>query len=436
MKLAALKKKIIQFIRQGLVKEAAWLLIAKLFNVFVQAAYFIIVARVLGPENYGSFIGVTALGSIVFPFVAFGTENVLLQKVAVKPSSFPIYWGNSLFILLINGLLLSLICLLISPRFFADQISLMTIALIIFADLICLGAIEFSTKALMSVYLAKKTSQLIVFATCGKLLAALSLATFFAHPSIETWAVLYTISHAIIAILAITIVNRLVGSPKPKFASLIATIKQGFFFSIGISAHNINANLDKTMLASMAGLQATGIYGSAYRFIDVGNVPITSLFGASYTRFFKYGESGINSTLKFAKKLLPYLAVYSVVCFVGYHVFAPLIPYILGAEYQDAIPALLWLSPLPAILAFQLLAADTLTGAGYQRSRSMIETSAAVLNLGLNIWLIPRYSWKGAAWATIASDSCRMVCLWVIVFWLSSKAALTKSVGSKETGVE
>ncbi|MGK7897132.1 MAG: oligosaccharide flippase family protein [Xenococcus sp. (in: cyanobacteria)] len=423
MKLGTLKEKLIKFVRQGLVKEAAWLLIAKLFNVFVQAAYFIIVARVLGPENYGSFIGVTALASIVFPFVALGTEHVLMQKVAVKPSSFPLYWGNSLLMLLVNGVLLSVICLVISPLFFADKISLMTIALIILADLICLGAIDFCTKALMSVYLAKKTSQLIIFSTCGKLLAALSLAAFFENPSIETWAVLYTVSHVLISILGILIVNRLVGSPKPNFSSLIPTIKQGFFFSISTSAHNINANLDKTMLASMAGLQATGIYGSAYRFIDVGNVPIISLFGASYTRFFKYGELGIGSTLQFAKKLLPPLAGYSVICFIGYHVFAPLIPYLLGAEYQDAIAALLWLSPLPAIFAFQLLAADTLTGAGYQRSRSMIQTGAAVLNLGLNIWLIPLYSWKGAAWATVISDSLRMICLWAVVFWLSRQTS-------------
>ena len=123
MKLAAIKEKIIQFARQSLVKEASWLLIAKLFNVFVQAAYFIIIARILGPENYGSFIGITALASIVFPFVALGTEHVLMQKVAVKPQLFSTYWGNSLLILLVNGLVLSLVCLLsevIEPKLKAD----------------------------------------------------------------------------------------------------------------------------------------------------------------------------------------------------------------------------------------------------------------------------------------------------------------------------
>ena len=426
MKLAAIKEKIIKISRKNLVKEASWLLIAKLFNVFVQAAYFIIIARVLGPENYGSFIGITALASLVFPFVALGTEHVLIQKVAVKPQLFFTYWGNCLCVLLVNGAVLSIVCLLISPIFFTDKISLMTIALFIVADLICLGAVDFSLKALMSVYLTKKTSQLIIFTTCAKLLAALSLVAFFENPSIETWAILYTGTLITISVLAITIVNRLIGSPKPKFSSLIATIKQGFFFSIGTSASNINANLDKTMLASMAGLQATGIYGSAYRFIEVGKVPIISLFGASYTRFFKYGESGIQNTLKFAKKLLPLLVAYSIICVLGYQIFAPWIPYILGAEFQDAINALLWLSPLPAIFAIQLLAADSLTGAGYQRSRSIIQVVSAILNVGLNIWLIPLYSWKGAAWATLISDSLRMVCLWIVVFWLSGKVALAK----------
>ncbi len=424
MKLAAIKEKIRKISRQSLVKEASWLLIAKLFDVFFQAAYFIILARVLGPENYGSFIGITALASLVFPFVALGTEHVLMQKVAVKPQLFFTYWGNSLFILLVSGAFLSIVCLLISPIFFTDKISLITIALIIIADLIFLSVIDLSIKALMSVYLAKKTSQLIVFTTCGKLLAALSLAAFFENPSIETWAILYTGTYMTISILAIIIVNRLIGVPKPKFSSLIATIKQGFFFSIGTSANNINANLDKTMLASMAGLQATGIYGSAYRFIEVGKVPIISLFGASYTRFFKYGESGIQNTLKFAKKLLPLLVAYSIICVLGYHIFAPWIPYVLGAEYQDAIAVLLWLSPLPAIFAFQLLAADSLTGAGYQRSRSIIQIGAAILNVSLNIWLIPLYSWKGAAWATLISDTLQMVCLWIVVFRLSGKVAV------------
>ena len=75
-----------------------------------------------------------------------------------------------------------------------------------------------------------------------------------------------------------------------------------------------------------------------------------------------------------------------------------------------------------AIAAFQYLAADTLTGAGHQKARSIVQVGAALINVLLNIWLIRFYSWKGAAWATLISDSLRLICLWLIVFLLYRKA--------------
>ena len=47
---------------------------------------------------------------------------------------------------------------------------------------------------------------------------------------------------------------------------------------------------------------------------------------------------------------------------------------------------------------------------------------AAILNVVLNIWLIPMYGLNGAIWATLTSDSFRMIILWVILFFLHSLA--------------
>jgi O-antigen/teichoic acid export membrane protein len=48
---------------------------------------------------------------------------------------------------------------------------------------------------------------------------------------------------------------------------------------------------------------------------------------------------------------------------------------------------------------------DALTGAGYQAVRTSIQAGVAVFNVAINFWLIPAYSWSGAAWASIASDT-------------------------------
>lgn len=421
MNLKEIKIKAANLFQNSLARDTLWMLFSKLFNVVMQAAYFIVVARLLGKENYGSFIVVASAASIVFPFVALGSEHLLVKNVSTNRTSFSTYWGNSLVILAANGTLLIAILLLLSPWFF-PEIKWQTTLLILSADLIGLALLDLGHKSMMAIDMIKKSAQLGILNTCGKLLAALSLSIFFSQPdvntSVDTWAYLYFVSSVIMAITTVALVNKMAGYPRPILSELKSNIGQGFYFSISASASNINANLDKSMLGSLAGVGAAGIYGSAYRFIDVGYVPLLALFGATYTRFFQHGASGIKGSLSFAKRLLPMLALYAIACVVGYWIFAPLIPTILGEEYRDAIGALLWLSPLPAIAAFQLLAADTLTGSGNQKARSIVQVSAAIINVSLNIWLIPQFSWKGAAWATLISDSLRLVCLWLIVFSL------------------
>ena len=418
MNLSAIKAKLTNLFQTGLAKDTMWMLFSKLFNIVVQAVYFIIVARLLGTENYGSFIVIAAIASIVFPFVPLGSEHILVKNVALDRSSFSMYWGNSLVILTCNGILFTIVLLLLSPLIFPSNVEWWSILLILLSDLIGLALLDLGLKALLSANMVDKLAQLGVLGTCSKLLAALSLAVFFKRPNLAIWSDLYFASSVIMGIVTVILVNRMVGMPRPVLSELKSNISQGLDFSIGTSANNINANLDKSMLGKLSSVTAAGIYGSAYRFIDVGIIPLLALFGATYTRFFQHGTSGIKGSFSFAKRLLPILVLYAIATLAGYWILAPYIPVILGEEYRDAIDALLWLSPIPAITTLQYLAADTLTGAGNQKIRSRIQVVAATVNILLNIWLIPRFSWKGAAWATLTSDILRLICLWLIVFWL------------------
>jgi len=424
MNLNTIKSKIAAITKKGLFKDASWMLIARLINVVIQAAYFVIVARALGAKNYGSFVGVTSLASLFFPFAALGSESVLVKEVSVKRNLFSTYWGNTLLILAASSIGITIFLLLISPLIFSNSISLLTIALLLIADLSCLGLIEASNKAFRSVDLMPKTAQMVVLNTAAKLVAALCLVFFVkptgtsTHVDVDTWALLYLISSISVGIIGLIGVNALAGKPQLNLSRIRADINQGIYFSIGTSANNINSNIDKTMLASMATLGATGIYGSAYRFINIGMVPVLSVFNATYPRFFQHGDKGIKNCFNFAKKLLPMLIGYGIFSFIAFQVFAPLIPKILGAEYEGAVTTLRWLAPLPAMIALQLVAADTLTGSNHQKARSYMQVAAAIMNIILNIWLIPIYGLFGAIWATLASDSLKLIGIWTILFFV------------------
>lgn len=418
MNLAEIKVKVTNLFQSSLAQDTLWMLFSKLFNIVMQTAYFIIIARLLGKENYGSFVAITAVANLVFPFVPLGSEHLLVKNVSTNRATFSTNWGNSLVLSLVNGTFLTLLLFLLSPVLFPGNIPWVAILLILVADLICLALLDLGSKSLLASNMVNKTAQLEVLGTCSKLLAALSLVVFFPNPSVNTWSYLYCTSSVVMTVITILLITKMLGLPRPILSELRSNLVQGFYFSISTSANNINANLDKSMLSKISGVAATGIYASAYRFIDVANSPLLALFGATYTRFFQHGASGVRGSLNFGKRLLPILTFYAIATVIGFWLIAPFIPVILGEDYRDAIGALLWLSPLPAIAAFQYLAADTLTGSGHQKSRSIVQVGSALVNVVLNIILIPLFSWKGAAIATIIADSVRLVCLWLIVFIL------------------
>jgi O-antigen/teichoic acid export membrane protein len=228
-------------------------------------------------------------------------------------------------------------------------------------------------------------------------------------------------------------VSAKLGSPAMSFARSLAEIREGFYFAVGLSAQTIYNDLDKTMLARLSTLSATGIYGAAYRLIDVSFAPVSALLAAAYPNFFRRGVGGVSSTFSYARMLLKHAVGYSVLACGGILLCAGLVPHVLGPEYVRTAEALRWLAPLPILKALHYFLSDTLTGAGYQGLRSAIQTAVALFNVLLNLWLIPAYSWRGAAWSSIASDGLLACAVGTTVFLLAVRPSRQSEVAGMAT---
>jgi O-antigen/teichoic acid export membrane protein len=182
-------------------------------------------------------------------------------------------------------------------------------------------------------------------------------------------------------------------------------MKEGFYFSVAQSAQTVYNDIDKAMLARLSTLEATGIYGAAYRLIDVSFTPVAAVLAAAYPNFFRVGLDGIPATLRFVRPLIVRALGYATLVTVAVSAGAGVVPLILGRDYRLAAEALRWLAVLPLLKTVHSFLADALTGAGYQALRTVVSASAAVFNVCINIWIIPAYSWRGAAWSSIATDS-------------------------------
>lgn len=77
--------------------------------------------------------------------------------------------------------------------------------------------------------------------------------------------------------------------------------------------------------------------------------------------------------------------------------------------------------PTSFLRAMHLFVADALTGAGFQGLRSAVQVFVVLFNVLMNFLLIPSYTWRGAAWASIASDALLLITLLIVVWYVRRK---------------
>jgi O-antigen/teichoic acid export membrane protein len=132
---------------------------------------------------------------------------------------------------------------------------------------------------------------------------------------------------------------------------------------------------------------------------------VSALVSAASAKFFRHGESGIAGSIRFARKLIPYSAAYGLLAALFLCLISSMLPMLLGQGFTATALALLWLAPLVFLRSVHYFLADSLSTAGHQRYRAFVQLGIVGLNVLLNFWLIPLYSWRGAAWASLASDA-------------------------------
>jgi O-antigen/teichoic acid export membrane protein len=252
--------------------------------------------------------------------------------------------------------------------------------------------------------------------------AAVILAWLFHNPSALQWGVFYLGSTSIVALIALLLALVKLGAPTFDFPRTPAEEREGFYISLGRSAGTIFNDIDKTMLARLGTLEATGIYGAAYRLIDVSFAPVTSLTVAAYPNFLRVGTGGISATLQYAKPLILHALCYAALISIAVLAGAGIVPYILGGEYRSTVEALRWLAIIPILRVVHFFLSDALAGAGHQGLKASILIGAAVFNVLVNLWIIPAYSWRGAAWSSIASDALLACAVGATVLLLSRRS--------------
>jgi len=386
----------------------------------LQVAVFILVARTLGPSGYGAFAAVMALTAVFSPFAGCGHDAILVRDVARDRKRFRESWGRSLFMVAVSGLPLVVVVVILGWLILPSSISLWVVIAVALSDLIFARVLEMAARAFQAFEWMGRAVALRALFSALRLAGAVIMIWVYSAPDVESWSIFYVMASAIACVGSVLYVNSSIAKPVLSTEGIRENIAEGIFFSISGSAEKINTDIDKAMLARLASLDIAGIYSAAYRIVDVVFTPIGALLASAYAKFFQHGSEGIASSLAYALRILPIPALYAVVGGVALYVMAPMVVVILGESFSEAVYVVQWLSVLPLLMVGRHFPSMILGGAGFQRVRSLCQIGAALINVFLNLWLIPLYGWYGAVWATLTTEVLLGVMLWTLTWRMLS----------------
>ena len=401
-------------------RNAGWMLVGQGLNLLTQAGYFILLGRLLGVREYGVFAGAFAFVAIAAPYSTLGSGLLFVRYVGADHTKFSAYWGNILLSSAVAGFAFTAALCFIAPHVLnpasASLVLRVAIANCVFTQL--LGSMGFVFQAYD---VLRITALLNLLTNTLRLIAVAFMFVAMPDATAAQWALATVYISGVAAVIGFFMVTGRFGRPRFMPQMLVSHALEGLGFSLGGSAQSAYNDIDKTLLSHYGLNTQNGIYTLAYRVVDVATTPIAALDSAALPRYVRDSASDLQSVPVLAVRLAKRASLVGIVTSVVLFFVAPVIPLAVGPGFAPAILALRWLCLLPAMRGIHYLTGCALTGMGLQRYRTTSQICVAALNLGLNLWLIPHFGWRGAAWASLASDGSLAVLNWLLVRWVARR---------------
>jgi len=369
----------------------------------IQTIYMIVVARVLGPEDFGRFSFAWVVVQILLIAGDLGLHNTAIRKIASgSEDSREI---ASLFFFLKSVLSFLLLCVILVIAFFTDESPKTRHILVVFGIGMFFHSMGFGIN--------------IVFQAHGRLyLGSFNVMfLFFCQFLVGIAAILMggeliALSFAyVFGSLSAFLVNLVVLRKKihPFQIRCSKDWKSFVLQSIPVGTatlfHTLSTRIAVTLLTFFSGAYHTGIYSAAVRFPQaLNNIPV-GIFGAILPAMAVHQKDKEPVRQLFFRSLLLMTTVSVPLSVLLYFGAEPLVTVVFGSDYSDSVRILqisAWtLIPVFVGMAFShvILSQESLV-----RRLPLITGTALVVNILICVILIPRQGSIGAAWALVVTE--------------------------------
>jgi len=381
------------------------------------------VQNTVGAFEYGQYFALLNFSFLFNIILDIGITNFNNRNIAQNHHLLKKHFSGILLLKFLLAALYILITLITALIFDYDRIQMKFLLMLIFNQFLISfilylrsnvsGLLLFRTDSFLSVL-----DRLLMIGICGLLLwGNITDQTF----RIEWFVYAQTASYIITAVIALIIVIRKSGftSLHWSWPFIIMILKKSFPFAILIMLMTFYNRIDSVMieriLKGTLGATQAGIYASAYRLLDAVNM-IAYLFSVLLLPIFARMIKDMISVQDLVKLAFSLLMILAVPVGFGSYFYADEIMSLLYKAHTEQSADVFRLLMFGFIAISSTYVFGTLlTANGNLKYLNIMAATGMVINLSLNLYLVPRYYAVGAAYASLVTQFVTSVAQLILV---------------------
>ncbi len=390
-------------LRKKIAYNATFSSVVKVIDTFLALIITALLTRYLGPAGFGDYIIIFTFWYIFMVLADLGLYSITVREISQNDDRESEIISNALTLRMVSTaaiFLLGILAVFFFPYKIETKIGVIIASFGFWA--------LFSAQVLLGLFQKKLRIDKTALADMLGRAVQLALVMFFIKGNYSLLSIVaaFSVSAFVIFIANIWFVR--------KFASLVFAmdfkiwgkmLREGWPLALSAILVMLYFRLNIITLSLMKGEEAVGYFGAAYKVLENVIFFPAMLVGLVMPMMSKAAKENTNKLKdilnKVSRVLIMLLAPLAAITIV---LSAEIIQIIAGRNFSGSAGALDILIFAAASIFLATLWSNAIIAIGKQKQLVKIYFWGAVVNFSANLILIPRFSYIGAAWSTLATE--------------------------------
>lgn len=389
--------------KKKILKNVFWALLGKAVNMAGALFVGILVARYLGPSQYGMMNYVISYVALFTVIATFGLSNIEVRELAKRPEQKEVLLGTCFRIRFFFSTVAYLLIILTLFIFRTDLFTSLMILLygVTLYSQCCFEVIRnYFTSIVKNEYIVKSEITRTIIGACIK------LTLLWLHAPLWCFVAAVMFDTVLVASGYVFSYNKTIGSLKSwTFDRNIALylVKQSFPLVLSGAAIIVYQRIDQVMIGNMIDKESVGYFATAGKFLDIILFLPTVLTQTVTPLIVKIKTKGTEKEYKYKSYQFISIVVWVAIILAAIVSVSSywLIYITYGTQYLAAVPVLQIMAWKTVGMAISSAGGQLIIIEQQQKWAVIRNIAGCIACVCLNLVFIPAYGIVGSAWVTI-----------------------------------